>query len=238
MNENNFSRFGLALRIALGLAVVVALGAGVVSQVVSQEKSPTSAKSEPPATQPTAEQKAEELERLKMWQELTSPGENHKLMEQFVGQWNLALRMWTGDPGTPPVESKGSSEAKSIFSGRYVVENLKSELMMPDPITGQPKPMQFEGIGTLGYDNYKNLYVYTWIDNGGTAILTAKGTCDPAGKVLTLYGEMDEPVLGIQGRMVKYVTRFIDQDKHVFEMYDLLGGEERQMMEMTYTRKK
>jgi hypothetical protein len=35
------------------------------------------------------------------------------------------------------------------------------------------------------------------------------------------------------------VTRFIDNDKHVFEIYDVSGyGEKKPTMQITYTRKK
>jgi hypothetical protein len=38
--------------------------------------------------------------------------------------------------------------------------------------------------------------------------------------------------------MVKYVTRIIDDDKHVMAMYDLHVGDDYKVMEVTYTRKK
>jgi hypothetical protein len=239
MDENKYSRFGLALRVVLGLAVVVAVGAGLMNQVASQEKGAGPAKAEPPAaSQPSDEEEAQAMEIMKMSQELATPGENHKVLDSLVGNWNLSIRSWMGGPDAPATESKGTSEAHWVLGGRYIVENLKCEYMMPDPETGKERPTSFEGIGTIGYDNYKNLYVYTWIDNMGTAMLVSRGGCDPLGKVLSLYGEMDEPEIGVQGRMVKYVTRIVTQDKRVFEMYDLLAGDDHKMMEITYTRKK
>lgn len=239
MNERKYSRFGLALRVILGLAVIVAVAAGLMNQVASQEKEAGPATNQPPpTTQDMDEEKAQAMEMMQMYQELSTPGENHKLLEHFVGNWNLSIRTWMGGPAAPAAESKGTSEVRSVFGGRYIVENLKSEFMMPDPETGKEKPMQFEGMGTMGYDNYKNLYVYTWIDNMGTAILMSKGACDASGKVLTTYGEMDEPMLGVQDRMVKSVVRIIDKDRHVFEMYDLLAGDGHKVMEITYSRKK
>ena len=64
-----------------------------------------------------------------------------------------------------------------------------------------------------------------------------KGTCDPSGKVFTFYGEMDEPMIDVRGRMVKYVNRIIDDKKHVFEIYDLHAGPDYKVVEITYERK-
>ena len=56
--------------------------------------------------------------------------------------------------------------------------------------------------------------------------------------LFTLYGEMDEVMLGVVGRTVKYVTRIVDADKHVFEIIDLHAGDGYKVVEITYTRKK
>jgi len=72
------------------------------------------------------------------------------------------------------------------------------------------------GFGFTGYDNYAKKY-----------------------KVLTLYGKMDEWTTGELGKNVKYVTRIIDRDKHVFEILDLAIGEpSTKVVDITYTRKK
>jgi hypothetical protein len=48
---------------------------------------------------------------------------------------------------------------------------------------------------------------------------------------------MDEPMTGEKGK--KNVTRVIDKDKHVFEIYDVTAwGEKQPVMVITYTRKK
>ena len=98
---------------------------------------------------------------------------------------------------------------------------------------GQP----FEGIGYTGYDNYKNMYVFSWIENQSTMMLTASGMTDPSKKVFTFYGQMDEPMLDVSGRTVKYVIKIINEDKHVFEIIDLHAGDDYKVIEVVYTRK-
>jgi hypothetical protein len=56
--------------------------------------------------------------------------------------------------GTPPTETKGTSSVKWVLGGRYLMEQTRGTIM------GQPH----EGIGITGYDNYKNMYVATWMD--------------------------------------------------------------------------
>ena len=59
---------------------------------------------------------------------------------------------------------------------------------------------------------------------------------DYTGKVLTMKGEYESP---LDGKMVHYrmVTRIIDENKHVFEMYEKKEGKEVKGMEITYTRR-
>lgn len=60
----------------------------------------------------------------------------------------------------------------------------------------------------------------------------------PVSDVFTYYGYMDEPTMGVYARTVKTVTRIIDADTYVFEMYDPHAGEDYKVMEITYKRKK
>jgi len=57
--------------------------------------------------------------------------------------------------------------------------------------------------------------------------------------MLTLYGKMDKPMTGEHNKNVKYVTRIVGPDKHIFEVHDLAIGEPNtKVVEVTYTRKK
>ncbi len=205
---------GLAL---LGSAALLAFG---VSRVASQEK-PNS----PPGMPAMGEK---EMAAMQEWMKLSAPSEHHKKLEPLVGKWNTATKIWMGGPGTPPMESSGTSESKWIHGGRYVLEEHK----------GQHMGMPHEGTGITGYDNFRNLYTSVWSDNMSTALLTMKGAADPSGKIFTFYGEMDEPGLKIAGRTVKYVTRIIDNDKHTFEIIDLHAGDNYKVIEISYTRVK
>ena len=67
--------------------------------------------------------------------------------------------------------------------------------------------------------------------------LSSRGSVDPSGKAFRSYGEMDEPMLNVIGRTVKYETRIIDKNKHTVKVYDLHAGDDYLVIDITYTRK-
>ncbi len=184
----------------------------------------------------SAQPSAEEMqEMMKNWMAVASPGPHHRKLQPFVGSWKLTMKSWWGGPGGEPVVTQGTSTTRWVLESRFLMDEVKSEVAMPGP-DGAMKKMPFEGIGLSGYDNYRKQYVGMWADSMGTHMLTYTGTASPDGKVFTYYGQMDEPMLGVTGRMVRYVTRVISDDKHVFEMYDLHAGENHKAMEIVYER--
>jgi hypothetical protein len=169
-----------------------------------------------------------EAEMMKKWQAFMTPGEPHKMLQTFAGKWDASLKMWM-DPSQPASESKGTEVCEPILGGRYLQATFSTTMM------GMP----MEGHSLMGYDNFRQKYFFVWIDNFGTGMATAEGVMDESGKVLTLYGKMDEPTTGERDKPVKYVYKFEGPDKHVFEIHDLGHGEgHTKVMEAVYTRKK
>jgi hypothetical protein len=213
-NDMRMSKMGAGL--VLGAAAAL-----LVSQVCSQESGQS----------PDDMQKA-----MADWMATTRPGEHHKKLEGSIGTWEATTKMWMGGPGGEPVVTRGRAERKWVLGGRFMQEDFSSEMMMPDPASGEMKAVPWQGMGLFGFDNHRKTYVGCWADTMGTQLLTMKGTVDPSGKVFTYYGEMDEPMLGVVGRMVKYTTRIIDADTQVFEIYDLHAGDDYKVVEVTYKR--
>jgi hypothetical protein len=205
MNSSNITR-ALALLAALGMCTLVA-----------QDK--------PKDSKP--KEGASEEEMMKRWEAASTPGAPHKALEPLIGEWEIEARFWMGGPDTPPIESKGTTKAKWILGGRFIQEEVNSEMM------GQP----FQGIGTTGFDNLKKKYVSTWVDNMNTMISISEGTADADGKVFTFLGKMDDIMTGQKDKPFRYVLRIISSDKHVFEMHDPSLGAKSKNGEITYTRK-
>ena len=165
-------------------------------------------------------------EMMKLWKQVSTPGEEHARLNDLVGSWITTSTMWM-DPDNPMVTT-GTSEMKWILGGRFLHQQADGEMM------GMP----FHGIGITGYDIYNKKYVAFWIDNSSTAMFTMEGAFDRSGKVLTMYGKLDEWLTGERDKNVKYVFRMESKDRVVFEIYDLSIGDDAKVMQIEYARKK
>ena len=170
----------------------------------------------------TPEQKA----AMEAWMKAATPGEGHKLLEPTIGNWNVAMSMWE-KPGDPPQKSSGTAENAWMLGGRFVQGSYHSEF----------NGMKFEGLAYTGYDNFKKEYVGAWMDTMGTMMMTMTGSADPAGRTITSTSAMDDILTG-KKITVREVTRIVDANKHVFEMWGPdPSGKEFKMMEAVYTRR-
>ncbi len=170
----------------------------------------------------TAEQQA----AMEAWMKVATPGEGHKALEPLIGSWNVETTMWE-KPGNPPEKGAGVAEDSWVLGGRFVKEEFQGEF----------GGMKFQGLGYTGYDNYKKKYVGTWMDTMGTMMMTMIGTVDASGKVFTATSTIDDIMTG-KPMKVREVTRIVDANKHVMEMFGPdPSGKEFKMMELVYTRK-
>lgn len=200
---------------ARGIAMLCLLTlVGVVAPVLAQNEK---AEGKPPG----------EAEMMAAMMKAAQPGEQHKHLARMAGDWEYTSKMWMA-PGQPPEESKGTMHGEAVMGGRYVQHHWK----------GSMAGMPFEGLGTEGYDNTTKQFISSWIDNMGTGIMFSKGSCDAAGKVCTMTGDMPDPMGG--GNMsTKMVITWSDNDHFKNEMFmkDPSGGEMK-MMEISASRKK
>ncbi len=163
--------------------------------------------------------------KMEAWMKAAQPGEHHAHLDVLIGQWNLHTK-WRFGPEAPWEESTGTAEFKWVMGKRFIVQQ-----------TGSPMGDQkYEGMGILGYDNTTKKHFSTWIDNMSTMLMTSEGACDESGKVVTLYGTLTDPMTGLE-KTQKSISRIINKDKHVFEMYERApDGKEYQSLVVTYTR--
>ncbi len=159
--------------------------------------------------------------------EYGTPGPAHKVLEAKVGKWNGQVKTWMA-PDTEPATSTATSEAKWILDGHFLTENFSGEFH------GQ----KFNGQCLTGYDNLKQKYFFTFVDNMGTGMALAEGTYDPASKTFTYAMEHPCPEAGkyIKGRVV---DKTIDADHYTWQMYTTSPeGKEFMAMEIQYARAK
>jgi hypothetical protein len=155
-----------------------------------------------------------------------SPGPQHKLLAQRVGDWTYTNKMWMA-PGQPPMESSGTMHGEMILGGRYLEISVHGQMM----------GMAFEGRSTEGYDNLAKQYVGTWVDNFGTGIMTGPSVCDEAGKKCTWTADTMDPMSG-KKVTTRQVTSLTDADHFTMEMYGPdPSGKEMMMMQIWAKRK-
>jgi hypothetical protein len=171
--------------------------------------------------------KPSEADMMAAMEKAAAPGQNQKNLARLAGDWEYTNTMWMA-PGQPPMESKGTMHGETLMGGRYVTHHWKGDMM------GMP----FEGLGTEAYDNTAKKFLSTWIDNMGTSITMSTGTCDAAGKVCTMTGDMADPMSG-QTVTMKSVITWADDDHFKNEMYMKdPSGAEMKTMEISASRKK
>jgi hypothetical protein len=169
----------------------------------------------------------EEQAMMEKWNVYMTPGAEHKLLAQKAGSWTARVSMWMS-PGAPPQVSDATSESRLIMGDRY----------LEDVVNGTFNGMPFEGRGVTGFDNLKKKYVYVWVDNMGTGLMTGKGTYNPKRRSFTWLSEAPDLMTG-KVKTVRGVDTLIDADNWKSEMYDKgPDGKEFKSMEIVYKRKK
>jgi Protein of unknown function (DUF1579) len=184
---------------------------------------PAALAADKPGGKAAAAPQMSEQEMMAAYMKYATPGPEHALLKSMAGTWKAVTKSWMG-PGDPQV-SEGSAVRTMILGGRYLKDEFTSTFM------DQP----FQGFGITGYDLSKKEYVSTWSDTLGTGIVMSHGTADPSGKVLTMTGTYEDPVTG-EKKTMKQITRIVDANRHVFEIWEDRGGKEVKSMEITYTR--
>lgn len=117
------------------------------------------------------------------------PQDEHKWLEQLVGEWEVQMEASAG-PDQPPTVHPGTDSVRSLSV--WVV--CEGTMPMPD---GEGRTVM-----TLGYDPAKGKFVGTFIGSMMTNLWVYEGTLDASGKVLTL--DADGPSFADPTKTAKY----------------------------------
>ena len=162
---------------------------------------------------------------MKKWNEYMTPGDMHKILAAMSGKWTAEISSRTSEIA-PEEKSTSACENKMIFDGRYLQRTRTATVM--------GKPM--EGMGIIGYDNAKKMFVSTWQDNMSTGIMYLEGPYDAATKTITVKGNWTHPVMG--NIEIKETFTMPDDKTQVIALYRTYPGKkEFKYMEMKLARK-
>jgi Protein of unknown function (DUF1579) len=137
-------------------------------------------------------------------QHFPKPGPEHEWLQQFVGEWEMAMEC-PMEPAKPTMKSKGTESVRSI-DGLWVIAESKSTFM----------DKRTTSILTLGYDPDKKKYVGTWVSSCMTYLWKYKGSVDVAAKTLTLETEGPWPQSPGKVSKFKEVMQVKSKDHRVF----------------------
>ncbi len=116
--------------------------------------------------------------------------EEHKWLQQYVGEWNVTSETKM-EPGAEPTKTTSTESVRPIGPLWVLAEGSANA-------DGKP----FRSVLTLGYDPEEESFVGTWIDSATPYLWTFAGKLDEAKKVLTL--ETEGPKWGVVGTKAKY----------------------------------
>ncbi len=173
----------------------------------------------------TPEQQAVMAQAVK----LGTPGENHKVLEPFIGKWTNTVKFWM-KPGDKAQESKGTNENAWILGGRFVKQDYHGTMMDNQP---------FDGVGITGYDNVKGEYQSIWLDTMMTGMMYGTGSYDAAKKTVSIGGTFSCPMTGDKATWYRSEWKVISNDRHQYLSYGKgPDGKEFKNMVIDFTRAK
>jgi hypothetical protein len=155
--------------------------------------------------------------------ELATPGKEHAELAKSVGAWEQHYKFrWS--PDAPWMETTGTSEAKALLGGRYILEEIKFEMM------GMP----LEAVHLIGFDKNKGEYTTLWADSMSTWWITARGPAKADGTL-----EVKGTMVDVAGERPFRMVSKPQADGSVFvEMYDTIPPTgEVKVMEITSKKK-
>lgn len=160
------------------------------------------------------------------WAALSKPGPSHRLLDTFIGNWDVKLTFWS-DPKAAGESSFGTSQISWMLGQRFVQEQFSGK------VAGE----EYLGFGIMGYDNGSRTFKTVWADSLNTALTTASGRYDPETSSFLLESQLYDPL--VSG--VKTVTSTLQinsANSYTFSMKDISpDGKPFTSLEMRYTRK-
>ena len=168
----------------------------------------------------------DQQEMMKKWQAFMTPGQYHKQLAYYIGDWTYTGKNWMS-PGAPASPTSGTASGKMILGGRYLKQTYQ----------GSSMGMTFNGVGITAFDNHSKTFKSIWIDSLGTGIFVSTGKPGDS-KVREETGDMADIITG-ENVSMRNVLTILGPDSYKMEMYNKTKTTpEFKSMELVFTRKK
>ncbi len=138
---------------------------------------------------------------------MPKPGPEHAMLAKWAGTWDQSSKMRMS-PDAPWEESKGTETNRMGCGGFWLFSDSETTMM------GQP----MNGHMQLGFDQFKNKFVGTWVDSFGSYLTVMEGTWDEKTKTLTMHSDMLDPMSG-KTIKVRMTTEHPAPGQSVFKMF-------------------
>ena len=160
------------------------------------------------------------------WTKYLTPNQIHKMMGEYVGEFNVEISMWMTEGKAPEIINVSSSN-KMILGDRFL-EMTQSGNMMG---------MEYSSVSTIGYNTIDESFSLTTLTNMGTGTLYLKGNWDPGNSTAMLKGQTINPIDNKAMEVRQRIT-FIDKNNLLIENLDTYQGQkERKSIQYRLVRK-
>jgi hypothetical protein len=159
--------------------------------------------------------------------EMPAPGKEHKLLEQFAGEWTVEST--ANIPGSDEPMTCTGTESSKLMGGFWFVADGEGDM----------GGMKMTSLMTIGYDTKAKQYVGTFVCSAGDTMWEYTGKFDETGKKLIL--STTGPAMMDPDAMVEYeeTLELVDADHKTFTS-SVKGddGKWTEIVKMEYTRVK
>jgi hypothetical protein len=171
---------------------------------------------------------------LKKWRDIQTPGKPHDLLKLLSGEWKVNLIFYAGEQKW---ETNCVAKNSLLHGSRFLLEQIEGEIYGPNEM-GNMRPEPYSSTKILGYDNYKQAYCGSFIENQNSYLLTFKGRYPLTGDQdqVDFYGLSDEPMLDLKDVAMKYTLKLIDPNSYKWEVFVLALGENSKVFEFNFRR--
>lgn len=201
---------------------------------------------------------------LEAWTSARTPGEAHEHLARRAGVWDLTTRTWSEET-VEPVVTRATAHRRMILGGRYLEERVEAEVLDApfegfgvtgyDNVRGRwwstwmdtmsTAPVHTVSRGSAGGDEVEegpgpreaDSEAGTVSEIGEPLVPRQPDPAELETEVIVMAGSYVDPLSG-EVREVRTVTRVLDEDREVFEWWELRpDGSEMKTMEILYQRR-